>query len=272
MWVFGKVQEFRKNPMMAMAGMMGGMKPPAAPAGGGGDMAAMMEMMKNMQQQQGQQQQQSAPAAGNPWSTQSARSNQPSNYGSTINVTASEVAAQAPPQQATNGSKFQEQKEQEQAAPKAEPAAASPASFFADTAAKPSSPPPNSFFSDSATASSGSGPQASGSNSASDSSSSESMIENMLLMVADNKELQGQLSQHLPESLRNEETWNWIKNNPEIRKELAKQVAPGIMEQMGDDPSFSQYANGAMDGNGVRVPASLHHVDVSCRRATIEQA
>eukprot|EP00892_Ulva_mutabilis_P002158 jgi/Ulvmu1/11943/UM082_0022.1 len=247
-WVWGKIQEFRSNPAAAMMGMMGSMNKGNSGAAGGNDMAAMMEMMKKMQ---------GAPGAGGaPGFGGQAPFGGMGSPGMTIPTTAQEV-----PTSGRDGSKFEQNKRgappaaaAESTATPSQPASsaetinvksessteqASPAaaSFFSDAAAggptsasssspeasaSSASPSPSSFFSDTGAAKSGAGAGGEGGE------GTEKLIENMLEMVVNNPELQKQMNKFLPENMRNESTWQWMASSPELRKQIAAQMAPNF--------------------------------------------
>lgn len=244
-WVFGKIQEFRNNPAAAMMGMMGSMNKGNAAAGGGNDMAAMMEMMKKMQ---------GAPGAGGaPGFGGQAPFGGMGSPGMTIPTTAQEVSSSG-----RDGSKFEQNKQgapsssaAESPAPQSQPAnTASTAPPTVDTSATSSTSTPSSFFDDaSASASapaaaasqaapspdataasffSDSGAAAAAPANAEGGEGTEKLIENMLEMVVNNPELQQQMNKFLPENMRNESTWKWMANSPELRKQIAAQMAPNF--------------------------------------------
>lgn len=247
-WVWGKIQEFRSNPAAAMMGMMGSMNKGKSSPGGGNDMAAMMEMMKKMQGAPG-----AGPAPGFGGQAPYGGMGSP---GMTIPTTAQEV-----PTSSRDGSKFEQNKQaaptsSEVKTPSAQPKpdrGASPAPAGSDAAAASSSSASSSFFADSTPSANAAGSPASSaapsssnagsaasffsdSDSAGASASSgaeggegtEKLIENMLEMVVNNPELQSQMNKFLPENMRNESTWKWIANSPELRKQIAAQMAPNF--------------------------------------------
>lgn len=234
MWVWGKFQELRKNPAAALMGMMSKGAPGGAGGGGGQDMSAMMEMMKQMQSQGGGGGFPGAAPGASPFGGMPGT-------GNTIPTTAQEVSPSD-----RDGSKFEQNKQSAPAAA-AEPAAAdaqaqqsastgsaAASSFFADSstasastaqqgAAAAASPGAGSFFSDtSAGAAQGAAAGAQGSE------GTEKLIENMLQMVVDNPELQKQMNNFLPANMRDEATWKWIASSPDLRKQIAKQMAPNF--------------------------------------------
>lgn len=235
MWLYSKFQELRKNPAAALMGMMGKMNgggQGGAAAGGGQDMSAMMEMMKQMQSQGG--------GGGFPGAAPSASpfAGMPSS-GTTIPTTAQDVSPSD-----RDGSKFEQNKQPapypaaaqpaatQAAAPAQQPAAAGSGAspgFFADAAAaaaagQQGAPAAASFFTD--TGAPGAPQGAAGS--PQESEATETLIENMLQMVVDNPELQKQMNTFLPENMRDENTWKWIASSPDLRKQIAKQMAPNF--------------------------------------------
>lgn len=277
-WVFGKIQDFRKNPAAAMLGMMGSMNKGNAGAAGGNDMAAMMEMMKKMQGTPG-----AGPAPG--------FGGQPpfggmGGQGMTIPTTAQEI-----PTSSRDGSKF-EQNKQAAASPsspaESTPAQSTPASTTAaaaaptlDASAAASTAASSSFFSDSSSSAAAAATPAAGAASPastaasspssffSDAGSSaagapgnaqgaegtEQLIENMLEMVVNNPELQQQMNKFLPENMRNESTWKWIANSPELRKQIAAQMAPNF--NMNDFQSMATGDAGSSDEMKKVLPGSF---------------
>ena len=71
-------------------------------------------------------------------------------------------------------------------------------------------------------------PQAGAAASPQESEATENLIENMLQMVVDNPELQKQMNTFLPDNMRDENTWKWIASSPDLRKQIAKQMAPNF--------------------------------------------
>jgi hypothetical protein len=210
-FVFGKVQEFRRNPM---AFLMGKNSMGAGGAGG----PDIMEMMKQMQAARGSGGMGADPFGG--------FASPPS--ATTINTTASEVKPPtewSPPQtppadnSSASGSEWN--------APQPPPANSS---SFADAPAPSSgttpdstspTPRPSSFFSDTSAPTSAS---------VEDTSQSEALVENLLDMVSSNPEMQKQMEAHLPDTMKGPDIWEWVRKNPEMKKQLAKQLAPGLTE------------------------------------------
>ena len=224
MWIFGKVQEFRRNPLSFMSGMLGaagGAGGGAGGAAGGPDMAAMMKQFQQMQAQgRGGGFQPPPPMGGAP-------------TGPTINTTASTVQPSG-----RDGAKFQERSKATAAADAAgAPAAADGAADGAADAAPSSSAavvadaaaaapaeaapaaPAAGFFTDTTPK------QPAGGAAPRDPEQSEKMVDNLLEMVAANPEMQKQMEKHLPEGQFGPEVWEWLRQSPEMRKQMAKQLA-----------------------------------------------
>lgn len=288
-WVWGKIQEFRSNPAAAMLGMMGSMNKSSSAPAGGNDMAAMMEMMKKMQ---------GAPGAGGApgFGGQSPYGGMGS-PGMTIPTTAQEV-----PTSGRDGSKFEQNKQAATPASAAEPtstqsqpaSAAAAANATPDLSTKSSSSTAGSFFADagpSANSTSASAPTSSSAGTSSPSSffsdsgtkttsaassgetgeGTEKLIENMLEMVVNNPELQQQMNKFLPENMRNESTWKWIASNPELRKQIASQMAPNFnMSDFQNMPGATTDvgANVDMKEVTIRQPRFLPCFQISARYAT----
>lgn len=279
-WVWGKIQEFRSNPAAAMLGMMGSMNKGNSGPSGGNDMAAMMEMMKKMQ---------GAPGAGGaPGFGGQAPFGGMGSPGMTIPTTAQEI-----PLSGRDGSKFEQNKRDPTPAAAAEsaPSQSQPASTAAtvnvtpDASATSESPATGSFFADSetsssATSASASTPSASGSPASpasffSDSGSTnagagnngesgegtEKLIENMLEMVVNNPELQKQMNKFLPENMRNESTWQWMASSPDLRKQIAAQMAPNF--NMSDLQNMTGAAGDAAAAPGMQQVQLFHKCDFS---------